>query len=230
MDQSFIREVDEDYRLEQMRLLWQRYGRYVIGVSVLAVVLVGLRGWWMSYVHERLSQDTAQLMGVPLPPAVSGADFADAGAAARARLSALEKDGFRADLRALAALGQARLSIEGHDGVAATEDFRRAAAMQDAGIALRELGRLGLAVSEAPAGQAPAIRQPAAVFTATAKEWEALAALQAGNKDQARRIYQGLVNDMQTPSMLYRRAQESLARLGGPMDGDAGQKAPADVP
>src|SRR5690606_40249319 len=48
-DDSFIREVNEEYRKERARLLWERYGFLVIGVAT-AIVLgtaafVGYRYW-----------------------------------------------------------------------------------------------------------------------------------------------------------------------------------------
>ena len=45
-DESLIREVDEEVRLEQYQRLWKRYGSFVIAVSFLAVVSVaGYKAW-----------------------------------------------------------------------------------------------------------------------------------------------------------------------------------------
>jgi hypothetical protein len=47
-DDSFIREVDEEYRRDQLSSFWKRYGRWlVIGVVALLVALGGWL-WWKS--------------------------------------------------------------------------------------------------------------------------------------------------------------------------------------
>ena len=37
-DDSFIREVNEELRSDQMRLVWKRFGRVLIGAAVLIVL------------------------------------------------------------------------------------------------------------------------------------------------------------------------------------------------
>lgn len=37
-DDSFIREVNEELRSDQMRLVWKRFGRILIGIAVLVVL------------------------------------------------------------------------------------------------------------------------------------------------------------------------------------------------
>src|ERR687894_173790 len=40
---EFIREVDEEYRRDQMALIWKRYSGVIVGVAILIVASVG--GW-----------------------------------------------------------------------------------------------------------------------------------------------------------------------------------------
>jgi hypothetical protein len=45
-DESLIREVDEEVRLEQYKQLWRRYGNLIVAVGVIVVAVVaGYKGW-----------------------------------------------------------------------------------------------------------------------------------------------------------------------------------------
>ena len=87
-DDSFIREVNDELRSDQMRLVWKRFGRILIGVAVL--VVLGTIGK-VSYEYWRDSEASA-----------AGDDFLAALTLARegkkdealAALTNLEKDGF----------------------------------------------------------------------------------------------------------------------------------------
>ncbi|MET0307963.1 MAG: tetratricopeptide repeat protein [Sphingomonas sp.] len=48
-DEAFLREVDEEYRRDQMLSIWQRYGRVIVGA--IAVGLIALAGFliWQNY-------------------------------------------------------------------------------------------------------------------------------------------------------------------------------------
>jgi hypothetical protein len=44
--ETFIREVDEELRREQLHALWNRFGWIFIGICVLIVLITaGYRGW-----------------------------------------------------------------------------------------------------------------------------------------------------------------------------------------
>ena len=45
-DDSFIREVDEEYRRAQLSRLWRRWGRWLIGAIVVFLVALGGLLWW----------------------------------------------------------------------------------------------------------------------------------------------------------------------------------------
>ena len=58
MDQ-FTREVDEEYRRDQMAALWKRWGTLIVGVLV--VVVVGVAGWTFWEGRERQASEAATL-------------------------------------------------------------------------------------------------------------------------------------------------------------------------
>lgn len=45
-DDSFIREVDEEYRRAQLTSLWSRYGRWLVAAIVLLLAALGAVLWW----------------------------------------------------------------------------------------------------------------------------------------------------------------------------------------
>ena len=87
-DDSFIREVNDELRSDQMRLVWRRFGRVLIGLAVL--IVLGTIGK-VSYEYWRDSEASA-----------AGDEFLAALTLARegkkeealAALTNLEKDGF----------------------------------------------------------------------------------------------------------------------------------------
>ncbi len=54
---DIFREIDEELRRDNLLKLWQRYGKYVIGVAVLAIVIAGgLVAWRDHQASERRAQ------------------------------------------------------------------------------------------------------------------------------------------------------------------------------
>jgi hypothetical protein len=57
-DESIFREVDEEVRTEEYKKLWDRYGKYITGLAVLAVAAVAVfQGW--KYYQTRQAEDAA---------------------------------------------------------------------------------------------------------------------------------------------------------------------------
>jgi hypothetical protein len=55
---EFIREVDEEYRRDQLAQVWKRYSGLIVGVAILLVLGVG--GWrYWQYAQERQAQAAA---------------------------------------------------------------------------------------------------------------------------------------------------------------------------
>src|SRR5690606_20579234 len=119
---DIFREVDEDFRREQLREVWNRYGVYLIVVAVLIIVgTAGYRGW--EYWQERQAAATGDRYLAALRMTEG-----DEPAEALGALEAIVADGSGAypalaGLRlaaAKAAAGDLKGAVAGYDEVAAT--------------------------------------------------------------------------------------------------------------
>jgi hypothetical protein len=54
---EFIREVDEEYRRDQIAQIWKRYNGLIIGIAILLVAAVG--GWRYWEYRERVRAEAA---------------------------------------------------------------------------------------------------------------------------------------------------------------------------
>lgn len=59
MSEEFIRDVDEDLRDQELKNMWKKYGKYVIGAAVGIVLAVGGKGIYTS-VHESNLNEQAE--------------------------------------------------------------------------------------------------------------------------------------------------------------------------
>ncbi|WP_316977798.1 tetratricopeptide repeat protein [Shumkonia mesophila] len=211
---SLLREIDDELRHEKYAKLWKKYGNYVVAFAVLLVVGVagyqGWRGWDLKTRTEQSDRFLAALDlradGNPEAARKALADLAgDAGKgyATLARFqeaALLESQGDRKG--AVAAYGA--LSNDG----AVPESFRQMAVILGALLELDTADPAALTERVAPL---TAAGNP---WRFTALEVTALLAVRASNVDKAREIFTQLSGDAQTPQGIRSRASEMLAILG----------------
>ncbi|KQV64570.1 tetratricopeptide repeat protein [Rhizobium sp. Root1220] len=209
-DDSFIREVNEELRSDQMKGAWRRFGRYLIALAVL--VVLGTVGYKVfEYWDDNQSSGTGDQF-------IAAMKLADANKSdeALAALDKLEKDGhgaypILARMRAASVLAQkgdtagavAAFDVIGKDA-AAPQAIRDAAKMR-AGWLLIENGTY-----EQVSAQVEEMAVPTNAFRHSAREALGLAAYKAGNMAQARQWYQAIADDAQSPRNVANRAQMML--------------------
>jgi hypothetical protein len=123
-DESLIREVDEEVRLEQYKQLWKRYGNLIIAVSVLVVAVVAGYNGWQFYEQRRSEAAARQYF------AAAGLAEEGKGEEAAKRLQALAGAHHRgyaalASLQhaaELAKAGKKEEALRAYDAIAATTD------------------------------------------------------------------------------------------------------------
>lgn len=225
---TFLREVDEELRREQLQKLWERYGMLVVGAAVLLLAAVGGYKWWES---RRIAANEA-----------AGARFE---AASKLIADGKTEDGLKelgaiaqsgsAGYRTLARLQAAGASVK--DGKSAQAIADLDALAKDAGIdpTFRDLAALQAAMlrvdgadwTEMENRLTPLMGEKAP-WRSLAREALGLAAYKAGKLAEARKLFEEIVGDPSKPPTVGERAMLMLALLTDAEGSSA--PAPAGVP
>ena len=209
-DDSFIREVNEELRSEQVRAVWRRFGPVLIGGAV--AVVIGTAGF-VGYEYWRESK-----------AAVSGDQFLAAldlagqskNDEALSALKKLETEG-AGSYPVLAQLRTATLLEQKKDMTGAVSAFDAVAADSKAPVALRDVAKLRAAYILVDNGSYDDVAKRAEVLSAdgnpmrgSAREVLGLAAYKAGRADDARKLFQQNADDAAIPANLRQRANTML--------------------
>jgi len=198
---DIFHEVDEEVRREQLKKLWDRYGNYAVAAAFLLVAAVAAwRGymWW------------------------EGKKAAESGAAfeaetAFAKIAADGTSGYRhlARMREAAELAQtdAKAAIAAYDQIAA--DGAVGPVLQD----LAALRAGALLIDAGSFDEARRRLEPLAAndrtFRHTAREFLVLAAWRAGDTTAAKRWFDMIMTDAQTPAGTRSRVEKLMALGAG---------------
>ncbi len=229
--EAFIREVDEEFRRDQVAHFWTRYGRWLL--IALGVFLLGLAGWlyWREE-QKRIAGDFgAELLQAA--DALEASNIERAGPIV-AKAATAPQPGYEAVGR----LTQAAIAVrEGKTAEAATLYGAIAA---DTGIAepFRELAairQLMLQFDTLPNETLIARLQPLAKagspWFGSAGEMLAVAHMRAGNPERAAPIFAAIAKDTNVPATIRARTGQMASMLGAsPLPTDPAGAAPAAVP
>lgn len=217
MTDQFIREVDEEYRREQIAQIWRRFGGLIVAFAI--VLVAGVGGWRYWQHAERLKAEAAS---VRFDDAVTLARDGKSDESETALKTITGEGpagyGMLARFRLAAELGQgdAEAGVKAYDALAS-----------DAGIdgGLRDLARLRgatlkLGIGDGAAGQRDleAMATPTNPWRHSAREMLGLAALKRGDFDAAGRWFDQIAADRETPQNLRGRLEIYTAlAAGGPV-------------
>lgn len=211
---EFIREVDEEYRRDQMAQIWNRYSGVIIGVAILVVASVGGWRFWEHW------QDTrAQAAAVRYEEALD-LSREEKSAEAQAILESLAKDdgsGYRflSRFRLAAELGRQ----DPENGASAYEALANDAGLSPVWQDLARLRAAWLRIDAAdPAQVRPALERlavPANAWRHSARELLGLSGLKAGDMDYAGRWFDEIAADRETPPALRQRLAVYTALVAG---------------
>ncbi|WP_336487461.1 tetratricopeptide repeat protein [Methylobacterium nigriterrae] len=226
---EFFREVNEDYRRDQVAQIWRRYSGVFIALAILVVAAVGGWRYWQNaqrLAAEAASErfDTANRLARDGKPEEAEKAF-----------SALEADG-PAGYRLLARFRSAAETAK-RDPAAGAAELDRIADDTRTGDGLRDLARLRAALLRLDAADpAPAISTlqglaASSPFRHTAREMLGLVALRRGQYDEAGRWFDQLATDPETPQNLRQRIEVYAALVaGGPVTVTEAKPEPAAPP
>lgn len=209
-DDSFIREVNEELRSEQVRAVWRRFGPVLIGGAV--AVVIGTAGY-VGYEYWRESK--AAVSGDQFLTALDLAGEKKTDEALSA-LKKLETEG-AGSYPVLAQLRTATLLEQKKDMAGAVTAFDAVAADSKAPVALRDVAKLRAAYILVDTGSYEDVAKRAETLSAdgnpmrgSAREVLGLAAYKAGRADDARKLFRQNADDAAIPANLRQRANTML--------------------
>ncbi len=210
---DIFKEVDEDIRRDQAKRIWDRFGPYIIGVAVLIVVATaGYRGW--IYWQEQRAESTGDKFMAALDLATEGKHAEAITALEAVAASGSGQYPVLAGFRIAAekeATGDRQGAIAEYDAIAArgtTSDAVKALARLRAGLLL--VDSLSLADMETRIGD---LATTGNVWRHNARELLGLAAWRGGDYDAARKYFEEINADQDTPQDLRQRSQVMLALI-----------------
>jgi hypothetical protein len=211
---DIFQEVDEEVRREQLMKLWERYQGLII--AVVALIIIGVGGWRG---YEYWESQRAAEVGTAFEQAMT---LAESGkhAEAEAAYDKIAKDG-SASYRVLARL-RAAAEIAERDQTAAVAAYEAIAADRSVGPVMQDLASLrasALQIDTAAYDKAKARLEPLTAtgrpFRHSARELLALAAWRSGDAVAAKRWFDLIMTDAETPQPTRSRV-EMLNALGAP--------------
>lgn len=217
IEDALIREVNDDLREEQMKMLWKRFGGYVIGVAVLIVgIVAGYQGWKQYDITTRGGEGESFHAAQQL--ARSG--DVDGALQAFAQLSVNAASGYGV----LAQFQQASLMSVKGDTAGAAMLYQTIARENTGDVALSGLATVQGAMVEINAGgydagamtlRLNAISGDDHPYRYSARELLGVVAMESGDTAQALDLFKQLSADANAPSGINDRAKKLVQYLGG---------------
>jgi hypothetical protein len=213
-DQAFLREVDEEYRREQLKGVWQRYGRWI--VIAVAVALVALAAYL--YLQHR-SDRAAGTRGEQYDAALR---LAEQGQADKALPELQKLQSGDSGYAAMARIVEANLLLQRGDAKGAAARFGQVAGDASLEQPFRDFALIRQTAIEFD-GLKPQVvidrlkglANPNSPWLGTAGEMVAAAYLKAGNRREAGRLYGQIAQGGEkVPESVRQRAVQLAGVLG----------------
>lgn len=214
---ALLQEVDEAVRKDQLDSIWQRFGLWIVGGVVAALIAFGGYLYWGHLQDSKRGENAEALV------AAMAKVKAAQPTAATADLAKLEAEGGPA-YRAAALFQQANMKAERGDLKAAAALMAKAAADTDLDQSLRDLALLRQTAFELDtlkpemviARMKPMVdsKDPVSSWFPSAAELSAIAHYQLGQYRQAGELYGRIAKLPDIPKSLQSRAVQMAGMLG----------------
>lgn len=216
-DESFVREVNEELRQDQMKAVWRRYGMAIVAGVILILAATGAYVGW-GYWNEQQANQSGDQFSAAL-------DLANEGRTEEALevLAQLEAEGYGA-YPVLARLREATLRAQAEDFEAAIAAFDSVAADSSVPGSIRDMARLRAALLLVDHGsygdvasRAEPLSDDANALRHGAREAMGLAAWAADDLENAQRLFEMIVDDTAAPANTRQRAEMMVELIAGTM-------------
>ncbi len=214
VNETFLREVDEEYRRDKFRDFFVENRVFLISVLVLFLVVSGGWIWWQSYQREQAGRQVEELAAI----------FQDIGAgkAEQAAPKLKELEGSSSDaVRTTAIFTSAALDLQNNNAKAATAKYRSIA--EDDGVPepYRQIALIRqtalefdqLKPDEVIARMKP-LAAPGEPWFGSAGEMTALALIKQGKSADAGKLFAAIGRDQGVPEVIRGRAIQMASSLG----------------
>jgi hypothetical protein len=214
ISETFLREVDENLRRDQLRDFFKKYGNWMIAAVVLFLGASGGLIWWRQHQVQMHATETEKLAEV----------YKDIGsgntAQAPQQLDTLSKSGSKA-VRASALFARAALALQQNDTKQATATYKSIADDSGTPDSYRHAALIrqtalefdSLKPEEVIARLAP-LAKPGEPWFGTAGEMTALALVKQGKRQEAGQLYAAIAKDNGVPQSIRARAVQVAGSLG----------------
>jgi hypothetical protein len=213
--ETFIREVDEELRRDQLKALWDRFGWLFIVICVLIVAITaGYRGWiwWQEWrAAEAGDRFLAALEAIESGNREEGeADLnaiAGEGSAGYAALARLRLAGESA------AAGEKEAALAGYDAIVADNSLARS--LRDVARIRGALLALDMGDAAGAATRAEVLNEPGNAWRHAAREVLGTAAYETGDLQEARDHFTTIQQDAETPPDIWQRSGLMITLIDG---------------
>jgi hypothetical protein len=212
--ETFVREVDENLRRDQLRDFLKAYGSWLVAAVVLFLVASGGFIWWKQNQQQRSEAQVEELAQI----------YKDIGSGNTARapqqLDALSQSGSKA-VRASALFTRAALALQQNDvklaigtykSIAADDSlpdpYRHAALIRQTALEFDQLQPQEVIARLQP------LAKPGEPWFGTAGEMTALAMIKQGKSQEAGQLYAAIAKDTGVPQSIRARAVQLAGSLG----------------
>jgi hypothetical protein len=213
-DETFLREVDENLRRDQLRDFAKQYGGWLIAAVALFLIASGAFIWWQQHKAQQSQKQVEQIAEI----------FKDIGSGASAdapkKLDDLASSGSKA-VRATAMFTRAALAIQQNDLKLATAKYREIAAdsslpqpYRDAALIRQTALEFDSIPPQEVISRLQPLAKPGAPWFGTAGEMTALALIKQGQSAQAAQLYAAIAKDRTVPDTIRARAVQVASSLG----------------
>ena len=212
--ETFVREVDENLRRDQLRDFFKAYGGWLIAAVLLLLAASGGFIWWKQHQLQRSESQVEELAKI----------YKDIGSGsigqAPQQLDQLATSGSKA-VRASALFTRAALALQQNDLKLATMTYKTIASDDSLPDPYRDaalIRQTALEFDQLQPQQAIArlqpLTKPGEPWFGTAGEMSALAMIRQGRNQEAGQLYAAIAKDTGVPQSIRARAVQIAGSLG----------------
>ena len=213
-NETFLREVDDNLRRDQLEGFAKKYG-WLIGTAVVLFLLAsGGVIYWQNYKQQRAEKQVEQLTEVFRNISTGNS------AGAAQQIQPLTESGSKG-VRATALFTRAALALEKNDAKSATEIYRNIAGdsslpqpYRDAALLRQTALEFDTLQPQQIVSRLSPLAKPGSPWFGSAGEMTAMALIKQGQKDQAAQLFVAIARDKSVPDTIRARAVQIAGSLG----------------